>query len=116
MIYGTPGEENILVPIENEEELLPKEFSLSQNYPNPFNPNTSIKFSIPKVGKVRLEVFNVGGSLIKSIIDSEVMQAGEYDVKWNGTDNAGQRVASGIYFARLTTQNYMQSIKMNLIK
>ena len=77
---------------------------------------TSIKFSLPKTGKVRLEVFNVAGKLINSIVDSDVMQAGEYNVKWNGRDNVGQKVASGIYFARLTTQDYMQSIKMNLIK
>lgn len=111
--HGDPHAVTEVVPMN---EMMPAHHSLSQNYPNPFNPNTTLKFSLPKLGKVRLDVYNVGGQLVNSLIDSEIKQAGEYIVKWNGRDNAGQKVASGIYFARLTTENYMQSIKMNLIK
>ncbi|MCF8239826.1 MAG: C-GCAxxG-C-C family protein [Melioribacteraceae bacterium] len=91
-------------------------YKLEQNYPNPFNPTTNIKFSIPQQGKVRLEIYDIQGKLINSIIDSEYLNAGNYETKWNGTDNAGRKVSSGIYFARLTSQDYMKTIKMNLIK
>lgn len=95
---------------------VPSNFELSQNYPNPFNPTTNIRFAIPQEGKVRLEVYDIQGQLVNSLIDSEVMNAGSYQVDWNGKDNTGTRVSSGIYFARLTTANFMKTIKMNLVK
>ena len=94
----------------------PAKFKLNNNYPNPFNPSTTIQFALPESGKVRLEVYNIQGRLVNSIIDSEFKNAGSYKATWDGTDNTGSRVASGIYFARLTSANHMQTIKMNLLK
>lgn len=91
-------------------------YQLEQNYPNPFNPSTKIRFSIPQQAKVRLEIYDIRGALVHTLVDSEVYQPGNYEIQWNGTDASGNRAASGIYFARLTTDNFMKTIKMNLLK
>ncbi|VAX29003.1 hypothetical protein MNBD_IGNAVI01-3088, partial [hydrothermal vent metagenome] len=95
---------------------LPKNYKLENAYPNPFNPSTTIRFSIPKNEKVRLEVYDIRGRLVNSLVDSEVMSAGTYESKWNGTNNRGEKVTSGIYIARLTTGDFMRSIKLNMLK
>jgi hypothetical protein len=95
---------------------LPTDYRLDNAYPNPFNPSTNIRFAIPKSEKVRLEVYDIRGRLVSSIIDSEVFAAGTYEAKWDGRNNAGESVASGIYLARLTTGEFMKTIKLNLIK
>lgn len=91
-------------------------FALNQNYPNPFNPSTKISFSIAKNEKVRLEVYDIQGNLIRSLIDSDSFNPGNYEVEWDGKDNFGNRVVSGIYFARMQAGSYMNTKKMNLIK
>jgi predicted CXXCH cytochrome family protein len=90
-------------------------YSLEQNYPNPFNPETSIKYSIPQNGKVSIKVYNLTGKEIMTLIDKE-MTAGSYEVKWNGTDNAGITVPSGVYFMRLSSGTYVESKKMVFLK
>ena len=95
---------------------IPKNYKLEQAYPNPFNPSTTIRFSIKESEKVRLEIYDIRGRLVNSVIDSEYMNAGTYESKWNAQNNLGEKVASGIYIARLTTGNFMQSIKLNLLK
>ncbi|MCB0748186.1 MAG: multicopper oxidase domain-containing protein, partial [Ignavibacteriae bacterium] len=99
-----------------EKNTLPETFELYQNYPNPFNPNTNIRFSLPKEEKVRLEVYDMRGRLVKSLVDSDYMNAGTYEFKWDGKNNRGESVTSGVYITRLTTGSFMNSIKMNLIK
>lgn len=94
----------------------PKEYKLENAYPNPFNPSTKIQFSIPKSGKVRLEIYDMTGKLVSSLIDSEHLSAGTYVSQWNAKNNRGQKVASGVYIARLTTGDFMNSIKLNLLK
>lgn len=91
-------------------------YELENAYPNPFNASTTIEFSIPVTEKVRLEIYNIQGSLVNSIIDSDFMNQGKYKVEWNGTNNRGQRVDNGTYFARLTTGNYMKTIKISYAK
>jgi len=100
-------------PVSNN---IPKNYKLENAYPNPFNPTTNIRFSIPKNGKVRLEVYDIRGKLVNSLIDSEYMNAGTFESKWDGRNNVGKSVASGVYIARITTGDFIQSIKMNLIK
>ncbi|MBL1215319.1 MAG: T9SS type A sorting domain-containing protein [Ignavibacteriae bacterium] len=95
---------------------MPKKYSLENAYPNPFNPSTKIKFSIPKEEKVRLEIYDMRGRLVNSLIDSDMMSAGTYEATWNGTNNLGEKVASGVYLARMTTGNIMKTTKMNLVK
>ena len=98
-----------------EGEDIPALPSLGQNYPNPFNPNTTISYSVPTAGKVKLEVYNLKGQLVKTLANKEI-EAGIYSVSWNGKDSNDKPVASGVYFYRLSTPGYKQSKKMLLMK
>jgi photosystem II stability/assembly factor-like uncharacterized protein len=89
---------------------IPKEFSLWQNYPNPFNPNTNIKFNIPKESGVRLEIFDAIGRSISVIVD-EKLNAGTYNVEWDGSG-----YSSGVYYYRIQTDSYTDTKKMILVK
>ncbi len=81
---------------------LPTEFALSQNYPNPFNPTTNIKYALPVESKVSLEIFNILGQRVRTLMN-ETQVAGYYIMEWDGTGNAGQHLASGVYLLRLST-------------
>lgn len=94
---------------------LPEGFELKQNHPNPFNPTTQIEFTLPESGHVKLDIYNVSGQKIASLIDAH-MSAGEHTVTWNATDDSGGRVASGVYLYRLTAGQYTTSKKMTLLK
>ena len=88
---------------------------LHQNYPNPFNPETTISFDLPKSGHANLSVYNVKGQLIKTLAD-ENLEFGKHSFVWNGTDNDGRNVSSGIYFYRLTANGNVETKKMMLMK
>ena len=102
--------------ISTEEALFPKEFSLSQNFPNPFNPTTTINFSLPMEGQVKLAVYNLLGQEVRTLVSS-AMAPGTYKALWNSRDNSGRRVTSGIYFYRLVVDNQViNTHKMVLLK
>jgi hypothetical protein len=88
----------------------PKEFELLQNYPNPFNPATTIKYSVPVTGQVKMSVYNSMGQLVKELVN-EVQTSGTYNVSFNGSD-----LASGVYLYRLEAGNYLETKKMILVK
>lgn len=88
----------------------PEKFSLSQNYPNPFNPSTNIKFNIAKEGNVKLEVFDIAGRVVETLVNRE-LQAGVYEFNFNASS-----LSSGIYFYSLTTGEFKDVKKMSLIK
>jgi hypothetical protein len=94
---------------------VPLAFSLSQNFPNPFNPTTEIQFTIPKFDRVVLEVYDLLGRKVKTLVD-EQRHAGTHTVTWNSTNAANQQVASGMYFYRLRTGDFTAVKKMLLIK
>jgi hypothetical protein len=94
---------------------LPKSFALDQNYPNPFNPTTVIEFSVPYKSYVAISIYNLLGTEIIRLAEGE-MAAGRYQVEWNGRDEAGQAVSTGIYFYRLQAGDYIQTKKMVLLK
>jgi len=94
---------------------LPTVFALHENYPNPFNPMTNIKFDLPKEGHVRLDIFDVSGRLVRTLVD-ESRAAAVHTVVWDGTDNSGGRVASGAYYYRLQTARHAATHKMMLVK
>ncbi|MCI0451443.1 MAG: T9SS type A sorting domain-containing protein, partial [Candidatus Latescibacteria bacterium] len=90
--------------------------NLEQNYPNPFNPQTTIAFSIKDRARVKIDVYNVAGELVKTLLD-ETRAAGSYtDVRWDGTNGANQPVSSGVYFYKLVSNNFSQTKKMVLLK
>jgi len=91
------------------------EVHLNQNYPNPFNPSTTISYSLPEAGQVKLEIYNLRGQLVNVLADGEE-SAGDHRKVWNGTDQSGNAVASGVYFYRLRTNNCTISKRMLLMK
>ncbi len=95
--------------------VVPPELALGQNYPNPFNPSTTISYSLPTSGLVRLDIYNVRGQLVRTLIDAE-QDSGYHSVVWNGTDKSGQNVASGIYFYRLSSPGEALGKRMLLMK
>jgi aminopeptidase N len=97
------------------QEDLPGVAKLVGNVPNPFNPATEIRFTLPSDQAVRLAVYDVSGKLVKTLVD-EVRPAGDNAFRWDGTDKSGRAVASGAYFARLTSQGVNQVRPMALIR
>ncbi len=94
---------------------IPNLFALDQNYPNPFNPSTEISFALPAQSEVELVVFDMLGRQVKTLVNEE-LQAGYHSVVWNGTDNSGQAVSSGIYFYSVKAGEFNQNRKMILLK
>ena len=92
-----------------------KSFELHQNYPNPFNPNTTIEFAVTEKSDVKLTIYNVLGEQVRALVSSSVLP-GTYRVEWDGKNEAGQAVASGVYLYRLTAGNFAQTKKMMLMK
>jgi hypothetical protein len=96
-------------------QVLPTGYSLEQNYPNPFNPSTIIRYRVPVTSRAKIEVFNVLGASVAVILNG-LATAGEHEIVWNGRDDAGMPTASGVYFYRLTADNYTETRKMMLLK
>ena len=94
---------------------VPASLVLGQNQPNPFNPSTTIQFTLPSRGDIELTVFDATGARV-STIASGLYDAGPHNVRWNGTDGNGSRVASGVYFYRLKTNSSELTRKMTLLK
>ena len=101
--------------VENGVQVIPLTFTLGQNYPNPFNPNTKISYEIPKESDVRLAIFNIRGELVTWIVDCR-SHPGYYEVEWDGKNERGSSVASGIYFYRIQAGSYVKTMKMVLMK
>jgi uncharacterized delta-60 repeat protein len=95
--------------------VLPDQFNLSQNYPNPFNPTCEIEYALPTDCRVTLSIYNMLGQKVRVLVD-EYQEAGYKSVKWDGKDDQGQEVTSGVYFYRLDAGNFTQSRKMILMK
>ena len=94
---------------------LPLEFSLSQNYPNPFNPTTTILLELPHRTNVSLSIYNVLGQHVAKLIDGP-RSHGTYEVTWDGRNNDGRQVTSGVYFYRLITDNHSATKKLMLLR
>ena len=101
---------NIFVDIITEDELLPKRFELCQNYPNPFNPVTKIKYAIPKPTHVRVEIYNVLGQRVRTLVNEE-KQPGYYSIDFNASN-----LASGFYIYRLEARGFNEGKKMIVTK
>lgn len=91
-------------------------FGLGQNVPNPFNPSTTIAFEVPDGGaQVSLEIFDVSGRLVRTLVNG-YEPSGTRTVTWDGTNDEGQPMASGIYFSRMTAPEFSETTKMLLLK
>ncbi len=106
----------IVTGIEEEpEKLVPDEYILKQNYPNPFNPRTTIRFDLPSNSQVNLVVYNVNGEVVRTLVKTN-FGFGTHRIVWDGKDDLGRQVSSGIYFYRLTAGRFTSVKKMLLIK
>jgi len=106
---------HIKIKSPEENNLTPPPLALEHNYPNPFNPETTIRYSIDEPGSVYLEVYNLKGQLVKSLVSGEVSK-GRYSIVWNGTDNHSNACSSGVYFYKLRTKNKTMVQKMLMLK
>ena len=104
-----------LVLSEAASAAIPKTYSLEQNYPNPFNPTTRIRYHIPEAAQVQILIYNTLGQRVRTLVD-ESRPAGAYEVTWDGTNDLGVRVASGIYIYQMKAGNFDQIRKLIIIK
>jgi len=103
--------------VEDEQEsALPNRVELRQNYPNPFNPETAISFTLPEKSEVSLDIYNVLGRRVIRLIENPSLPAGTHKIVWDGRDQNGRSLASGVYFYRLSVGNESHSRKMILLK
>ncbi|MFZ1291318.1 MAG: CotH kinase family protein [Melioribacteraceae bacterium] len=110
LLYGSPGNQNIITDIEIHDAIVPSSYRLFQNYPNPFNPITTIKFDISKSSRVTLKVYDVLGKEVLKLID-EKKEAGSYTIQFDGN-----KLSSGIYFYQITANEFTKTLKMILLK
>ncbi len=106
LTFGTPQEAEFRMGVP-----VPEEYALDQNYPNPFNPETTIKYQLPEAGKVVLKIYNVIGQEIRTLVNEE-KEAGYHNIRWDGMDNKGVSVSSGVYIYRLQVGNFVRVKKM----
>jgi len=114
-VYIMSGWSEATSAVYDYEPTLPDGYRLSHNFPNPFNPETTIEFQVPARSQVTLRIYNVLGQEITTLINDD-LSAGTYTVKWDGRDNQGHDVASGVYIYKLSSDTYTQSRKMLLLK
>ncbi len=100
---------------EGTEARIPVAYELGDNYPNPFNPTTSIQFGVPGGGHVKLVIYNMLGQKVKTLLDDS-REAGRYQIVWDGSDDTGRIVGSGMYFYQLRTEKAVLTKKMLLLK
>lgn len=113
-----------LVGIENSTaSVIPENYELSQNFPNPFNPVTTINYSLPKSSNVKLVIYDVLGNEIRTLVNNVKQNSGSHNVEWDGTNNSGTGVSSGVYFYRISASSdeassagFVKTMKMILQK
>jgi len=98
-----------------QDGLIPTAYRLYQNYPNPFNPTTIIPYDLPEASKVSLKIYNILGQEVYNW-NFRLQEAGKYQVAWDGTNNQGVPVGSGLYFVKLNAGDYICSKKMILLR
>jgi hypothetical protein len=101
--------------VAGHDEGIPNSFALFQNYPNPFNPETTIRYEVANTSNVKIQVYNLVGQLVKTLVDQK-QNAGNYTIKWNGDNNHGQIVSSGVYFLKMKAGDFTKVRKMAFIR
>jgi len=110
------GRSDFLDSAKDEDLFIPASYELGQNYPNPFNPSTTIHYGLPKDGHVSLTIFNLLGEAIVTLVDDEYQHEGYHTVIWDGRDELGDVVASGIYIYRMQVGGFGATKKLTFIK
>ena len=103
------------VEVAHPEPVSPYSFALHPNYPNPFNSTTIFRFSLPETEAVTLTIYNIRGQLVRTLVDKS-LESGEHEVTWNGVNQVGQAVASGVYVARLRRQGEVKTRKVVVLR
>jgi hypothetical protein len=101
--------------VDSGEERAPKVDAIAQNYPNPFNPETEIRFQLPQASHVVVRIFNLSGQEIRTLVNAPY-EAGYHTVRWDGRDNHGSPLASGVYLYRFDAGGFSQVKKMSLLR
>lgn len=94
---------------------LPSEFRLEQNYPNPFNPSTVIRYQLPASSRVEISIYSLHGQKVRTLLAAE-KPAGFYEIDWDGRDDRGKSVATGVYFYRLLTDGFVETKKLLVLR
>ena len=101
--------------LSTESDVIPTEYALYENFPNPFNPSTTLRFDLPYSGDVYLTIYNMLGQKVKSF-DMRGIQVGKHTLKWNATNDFGEKVGTGVYLYQLQTKDFMKTRKMIFMK
>jgi hypothetical protein len=109
------GSEEFIGSYGDQMQQVPIRTALHQNYPNPFNPATIIRYELAKAGRVELRIYDVTGALVR-VLENRKREPGRYEVGWNGQNERGGFVSSGVYFYRLKTDGFSKTRKMLLLK
>ncbi|CUT00365.1 FG-GAP repeat domain-containing protein [Candidatus Kryptobacter tengchongensis] len=109
-------ESDVAVKVQAQNDEILMGYHLSQNYPNPFNPTTWIKFSIPRDEFISLKIYTVDGRLVKTLVEGRYYSAGKHKITWDGTDENGNKVASGVYIYKISAGKFEASKKMLLLR
>ena len=98
-----------------DETLSPLTYELFQNYPNPFNPETTIQYSLAVSGRVIIHIYNILGQRVRTLVD-DVLEAGVHRAQWDGKDDGGRNIASGVYLYRVRSGDFIETRKFILLK
>jgi len=105
----------LLESVASVELALPLATTLTQNYPNPFNPTTTLRLAMADDSAVNLVIYDIGGREVRQLFSGE-LKAGYHDIIWDGTNDTGGKVTSGVYFARMQHDTLVKTIKMMMLK
>lgn len=105
----------LVVALDDKAGTLPEQFDLEQNYPNPFNPVTTITYALPEASHVNLRVYSINGREVRKLV-GDYQHAGYHDIQWDGHDDQGDPVSTGVYLCRLLAGDYSETIKMVYLK
>jgi len=113
--FTTDSATVVSIKDDNETTIVPSNYILEQNYPNPFNPETRISYSIPEPAYVKLSIYDINGTLVKTLQEAS-QPAGRYNAVWDGKNSSGNKVGSGVYFYRIQANSFAEVKKMILLK
>jgi hypothetical protein len=107
---------SIITGVEQRDDNIPDSFRLEQNFPNPFNPSTTINFALPEHSQVTLEIYNILGQRVRTLIAGQSHEVGSHNVIWDGRNDSGMLAVSGVYYYRIQAGEFSEVKKMLFLK